>query len=98
MCQCSQVCYRSTCMLATYTNSASWSTSGRLLASGSDDHRINIHSYHPESSTSQFSLTTSIQTGHRSNIFSVKFMPYSNDRTIVSATDDVRIFEEHAVA
>lgn len=72
---------------------ASWSTSGRLLASGSDDHRINIHSYHPESSTSQFSLTTSILTGHHTNIFSVKFMPYSNDRTIVSATDDVRIFD-----
>ncbi|KAH9868699.1 hypothetical protein J1614_007771 [Plenodomus biglobosus] len=78
-------------------NALSWSTSGRLLASGSDDHRINIHSYQPESSTSQFSLTTSIMTGHRSNIFSVKFMPYSNDRTIVSATDDVRIFDiEHS--
>ncbi|KAF2031285.1 WD and tetratricopeptide repeat-containing protein [Setomelanomma holmii] len=77
-------------------NALSWSRSGRLLASGSDDHRINIHSYHPESSTSQFSLTTSIMTGHRTNIFSVKFMPYSNDRTIVSATDDVRIFDiEH---
>jgi nuclear receptor interaction protein len=36
-------------------------------------------------------------TGHRSNIFSVKFMPHSNDRTIVSATDDVRIFDiEHS--
>ncbi|KAF2856995.1 WD40 repeat-like protein [Plenodomus tracheiphilus IPT5] len=78
-------------------NALSWSTSGRLLASGSDDHRINIHSYQPESSTSQFSLTTSIMTGHRSNIFSVKFMPYSSDRTIVSATDDVRIFDiEHS--
>ncbi|KAF2709527.1 WD40 repeat-like protein [Pleomassaria siparia CBS 279.74] len=78
-------------------NALSWSRSGRLLASGSDDHRINIHSYHPESSTSQFSLTTSIMTGHRTNIFSVKFMPYSNDRTIVSATDDVRIFDiEHS--
>jgi nuclear receptor interaction protein len=75
----------------------SWSTSGRLLASGSDDHRINIHSYQPESSTSQFSLTTSILTGHQSNIFSVQFMPHSNDRTIVSATDDVRIFDiEHS--
>ncbi|KAF2867948.1 WD and tetratricopeptide repeat-containing protein [Massariosphaeria phaeospora] len=78
-------------------NALSWSRSGRLLASGSDDHRINIHSYNPESSTSPFSLTTSILTGHRSNIFSVKFMPYSNDRTIVSATDDVRIFDiEHS--
>lgn len=78
-------------------NALSWSRSGRLLASGSDDHRINIHVYNPESSTSQFNLTTSILTGHRSNIFSVKFMPYSNDRTIVSATDDVRIFDiEHS--
>ncbi|KAF1948333.1 WD40 repeat-like protein [Byssothecium circinans] len=78
-------------------NALSWSRSGRLLASGSDDHHINIHSYHPESSTSQFSLTTSIITGHTTNIFSVKFMPYSNDRTIVSATDDVRIFDiEHS--
>jgi nuclear receptor interaction protein len=68
-----------------------------LLASGSDDHRINIHSYHPDSSTSQFNLTTSIETGHESNIFSVKFMPYSGDRTIVSATDDVRVFDiEHS--
>lgn len=75
----------------------SWSRSGRLLASGSDDHRINIHSYNPGSDTEQFSLTTSIVTGHRSNIFSVKFMPYSNDRTIVSCTDDVRIFDiEHS--
>ncbi|KAF2110173.1 WD and tetratricopeptide repeat-containing protein [Lophiotrema nucula] len=78
-------------------NALSWSRSGRLLASGSDDHRINIHAYHPESSTSQFNLTTSILTGHNTNIFSVKFMPYSNDRTIVSATDDVRIFDiEHS--
>ncbi|KAF2692061.1 WD40 repeat-like protein [Lentithecium fluviatile CBS 122367] len=74
-------------------NALSWSKSGRLLASGSDDHRINLYSYYPDSSTSQFSLTTSIETGHESNIFSVKFMPYSNDRTIVSATDDVRIFD-----
>ncbi|KAJ4357324.1 uncharacterized protein N0V89_001899 [Didymosphaeria variabile] len=68
-----------------------------IAPSGSDDHRINIHSYQPESSASQFSLTTSILTGHQTNIFSVKFMPYSSDRTIVSATDDVRIFDiEHS--
>lgn len=78
-------------------NALSWSSSGRLLASGSDDERINIHSYQPESSTSQFSLATSIQTGHRCNIFSVKFMPKTNDRTMVSAADDVRIFDlEHS--
>ncbi|KAJ4293107.1 hypothetical protein N0V90_008389 [Kalmusia sp. IMI 367209] len=83
--------------VATRTDYSSWSKSGRLLASGSDDHRIHIHSYQPDSSTSQFSLTTSILTGHQTNIFSVKFMPYSGDRTIVSATDDVRIFDiEHS--
>ncbi|KAF1834155.1 WD and tetratricopeptide repeat-containing protein [Decorospora gaudefroyi] len=74
-------------------NALSWSGSGRLLASGSDDHRISIHTYQPESSNAQFDLTTSIVTGHRSNIFSVAFMPYSNDRHIISATDDVRIFD-----
>ena len=97
MCQRSMVWNLSTNRAFRNTDCFSWSTSGRLLASGSDDHRINIHAYQPESSTSQFSLTTSILTGHQTNIFSVKFMPYSNDRTIVSATDDVRIFDiEHS--
>lgn len=98
MCECFEVWTRP--LGARYSTDiyfASWSRSGRLLASGSDDHRINIHSYNPGSDTEQFSLTTSIVTGHRSNIFSVKFMPYSNDRTIVSCTDDVRIFDiEHS--
>ncbi|KAJ9665507.1 hypothetical protein H2201_004389 [Coniosporium apollinis] len=76
-------------------NALSWSKSGRLLASGSDDQHVNIHSYLPDSSTSQFALTTAIATGHRQNIFSVKFMPHSNDRIIVSAAGDgeVRIFD-----
>lgn len=73
----------------------SWSSSGRLLASGSDDQHLNIHSYQPESSTSAFSLTTTVATGHTANIFSVKFMPHSNDRTLVTAAGDaeVRVFD-----
>ncbi|KAF2095638.1 wd and tetratricopeptide repeat protein [Rhizodiscina lignyota] len=76
-------------------NALSWSKSGTLLASGSDDTRIHIHSYLPDGSTSQFNLATSIVTGHTQNIFSVKFMPHSNDRTIVSVAGDatVRIFD-----
>ncbi|KAF2837813.1 WD40 repeat-like protein [Patellaria atrata CBS 101060] len=76
-------------------NALCWSKSGRLLASGSDDQNVNIHSYLPESSTSQFQLTTQISTGHGANVFSVKFMPYSNDQTIVTAAGDgeVRIFD-----
>ncbi|KAI5249118.1 WD40 repeat-like protein [Aureobasidium subglaciale] len=76
-------------------NALSWSKSGRLLASGSDDQHINIHTYQPDDSNTQFKLATSIATGHRANIFSVKFMPHSNDRTVISAAGDceVRIFD-----
>ncbi|KAI9798332.1 MAG: hypothetical protein M1825_005381 [Sarcosagium campestre] len=80
-------------------NALSWSRSGRLLASGSDDQRLNIHTYQPESSTAPFSLTTSVYTGHSANIFSVKFMPHSEDRTLVTCAGDgeVRIFDlEHS--
>lgn len=56
---------------------------------------LNIHSYQPESSESQFTLNTTISTGHSENIFSVKFMPHSNDSTLVTCAGDgeVRIFD-----
>ncbi|KAL2812039.1 hypothetical protein BJX63DRAFT_261023 [Aspergillus granulosus] len=79
-------------------NALSWSRSGRLLASGSDDFHLNIYSYQPESSTAPFALNTSVFTGHTGNIFSVAFMPHSNDRTLVTAAGDsqVRAFDiEH---
>ena len=76
-------------------NALSWSKSGQLLASGSDDKYLNIHRYQPESSTAPFSLTHSVSTGHSANIFSVKFMPHSDDRTVVTAAGDseVRVFD-----
>ncbi|KAI9692213.1 MAG: hypothetical protein M1822_006443 [Bathelium mastoideum] len=76
-------------------NALSWSKTGRLLASGSDDQFLNIHAYQPDDSIDQFSLTTAISTGHAANIFSVKFMPHTNDRTLVTAAGDsqVRIFD-----
>ncbi|KAL8665225.1 MAG: hypothetical protein Q9202_002447 [Teloschistes flavicans] len=76
-------------------NALSWSSSGRLLASGSDDQHLNIHSYQPDSSTSQFALNTTVSTGHTANIFSVKFMPHSNDKTVVTCAGDfdVRVFD-----
>lgn len=75
--------------------SNSWSKSGQLLASGSDDTHLNIWSYNPESQARPFSLNTSVNTGHTQNIFSVKFMPHSNDRTVITAAGDsqVRIFD-----
>ncbi|KAJ5483970.1 hypothetical protein N7539_005766 [Penicillium diatomitis] len=76
-------------------NALSWSTSGRLLASGSDDQHLNIYSYQPDSSDAQFALHTTVATGHKANIFSVKFMPHSNDRTLVTCAGDsqVRVFD-----
>ena len=86
------------CDVADGTVFYSWSSSGNLLASGSDDQHLNIHSYQSESSNSPFSLTTTIATGHIANIFSVKFMPHSNDSTLVTCAGDaeVRVFDiEH---
>ncbi|CAL5872868.1 uncharacterized protein PFLUO_LOCUS7137 [Penicillium psychrofluorescens] len=76
-------------------NALSWSRSGQFLASGSDDKRLNIYSYQPDSSTAPFTLNTTVVTGHKANIFSVKFMPHSNDRTLVTCAGDsqVRIFD-----
>ncbi|PNS13853.1 WD repeat protein iqw1 [Sphaceloma murrayae] len=76
-------------------NALSWSKSGRLLASGSDDKHLNIQKYQPEDSNAQFSLATTVATGHTANIFSVKFMPHSNDQTVITCAGDgeVRIFD-----
>ncbi|KAL9105919.1 MAG: hypothetical protein Q9227_008979 [Pyrenula ochraceoflavens] len=76
-------------------NALSWSKTGRLLASGSDDTHLNIWSYNPEDSIKPFALNTTVSTGHTQNIFSVKFMPHSNDRTVVTAAGDsqVRVFD-----
>ncbi|KAK5732962.1 hypothetical protein LTR17_010095 [Elasticomyces elasticus] len=76
-------------------NALSWSRSGNLLASGSDDQHLNIHRYQPSNSAEQFKLTTTVATGHTQNIFSVKFMPHQNDRTVVTAAGDgeVRVFD-----
>ncbi|KAK4554984.1 hypothetical protein LTR86_007750 [Recurvomyces mirabilis] len=79
-------------------NALSWSRTGNLLASGSDDQHLNIHSYQPNDSNDQFKLTATVATGHTQNIFSVKFMPGHGDRMVVTAAGDgeVRVFDlEH---
>ncbi|KAA8893661.1 wd and tetratricopeptide repeat protein [Sphaerosporella brunnea] len=71
-------------------NALQWSRDGSLLASGSDDTRVNIYK-----ANAGFSLNTQIETGHTQNIFSLKFMPHSSDRTIITAAGDtqVRVFD-----
>lgn len=69
------------------------------MASGSDDRHLNIYKYQPESFASQFAFSTTVATGHTANIFSVKFMPHSNDATLVTCAGDseVRVFDiEHS--
>lgn len=96
MCQCIKVNLRSPKGPTTSIDRAhSWSKSGRLLASGSDDTYLNIWSYNPANLSVPFTLSTSVSTGHTANIFSVKFMPHSADRTVVTCAGDseIRIFD-----
>ena len=85
----------STCFGVLLRHNCSWSRSGNFLASGSDDQYLNIHAYQPSDSVEPFSLLTTVSTGHRANIFSVKFMPQANDRTLITCAGDseVRVFD-----
>lgn len=94
----SQVCSTSLASSAIslpVADSDSWSKQGHLLASGSDDTYLNIWDYNPANLSKPFTLNTSVSTGHHANIFSVKFMPHSGDRTVVTCAGDsqVRVFD-----
>ncbi|KAG0636518.1 WD40-repeat-containing domain protein [Tuber brumale] len=56
---------------------------------------VNIHTVYPD-----LALNTRIDTGHIGYIFSVKLMPHSSDRTILTAAGDaqVRIFDIEVAA
>jgi len=56
-----------------------------VLASGSDD--VQIILWNPFT----YKKLKTIQIGHQGNIFSVKFMPFTNDTTIVSGAADSRV-------
>jgi nuclear receptor interaction protein len=75
-------------------NALSWTKSGHWLASGSDDQHLNIHAYQPSGESTDFRLACTVATGHTQNIFSVKFMPHSSDKTVITAAGDgeVRVF------
>ena len=94
MCQCAEV-YRFGLHVLQYANEISWSKSGHQLASGSDDTHLNIWDYNPDNIAKQFTLNTSVSTGHQANIFSVKFMPHSADRKVITCAGDaqVRVFD-----
>ncbi|KAL1022292.1 hypothetical protein UPYG_G00024700 [Umbra pygmaea] len=67
-------------------NTICWNDTGEYILSGSDDEKLVI--------TNPYSrkVKASITSWHRSNIFSAKFMPQTNDSMIVSAAADGKIF------
>ena len=67
-------------------NCLQWSIDGNLLASGSDDCKVMI--WEPFSKAKS---ATSIDTDHEGNIFSVKFMPYTNNNLVASGAADKKV-------
>lgn len=65
-------------------NTICWNETGQYLLSGSDDQHLVIS----EPWTGKF---TSVRSGHRANIFSAKFLPYSNEK-IISCSGDGKIY------
>ncbi|KAK8916080.1 hypothetical protein KSP39_PZI022699 [Platanthera zijinensis] len=63
-------------------NTVSFNTNGDILMSGSDDRMIML--WHWESG----SVKLSFHSGHSNNVFQAKFMPYTEDHTIVSCAAD----------
>ncbi|KAI8997482.1 WD40-repeat-containing domain protein [Pilobolus umbonatus] len=71
-------------------NTLEWSVKGDKLLTGSDDKKLNIYYTYED-----YKMKASIDTGHRANIFTAKFMPLSSDSIIVSGAGDseIRIFD-----
>ena len=66
-------------------NSLIWNEKGTKLLSGSDDTRLRIWDIEQNGIAGG---STTIETGHATNIFCAKFMAFSNDRRIVSCSAD----------
>ena len=65
-------------------NAIGWSESGKWLISGSDDQKICVH----DPFSNRNGPLQKLPTDHLSNIFQTKFLPYSNDRVIISSARD----------
>ncbi|XP_015436500.1 PREDICTED: WD and tetratricopeptide repeats protein 1-like [Dufourea novaeangliae] len=66
-------------------NCLEWNESGQILASASDD--MNIILWDPF----RYEKKLVLRTGHEGNIFSVKFLPKSNDSILVSGAGDGKV-------
>ncbi|XP_053183465.1 WD and tetratricopeptide repeats protein 1 isoform X1 [Scomber japonicus] len=66
-------------------NCLEWNESGDLLASGSDDQHAIV--WDPF----RHKKLTTMHTGHAANIFSVKFLPHSGDRILITGAADTKV-------
>nr|XP_057940382.1 WD and tetratricopeptide repeats protein 1 [Doryrhamphus excisus]XP_057940383.1 WD and tetratricopeptide repeats protein 1 [Doryrhamphus excisus] len=66
-------------------NCLEWNERGDLLASGSDDQHAII--WDPF----RLKKLTTMHTGHAANIFSVKFLPHSGDRILITGAADTKV-------
>ncbi|XP_048414032.1 WD and tetratricopeptide repeats protein 1 [Stegostoma tigrinum] len=66
-------------------NCLEWNEKGDLLASGSDDQHAIL--WDPFSCKKLLTM----HTGHTANIFTVKFLPHSNDRTLITGAADSKV-------
>lgn len=72
-------------------NCLEWNKSGKLLASGSDDHSIIIYDPFVRSSKNHDHIRQIINTDHEGNIFSLKFMPDSGDTLMATCGGDNQV-------
>ena len=63
-------------------NTISFNASGEILVSGSDDRRVILWDW--EAGRAKLSF----HSGHADNIFQAKFMPYNDDRSLVTCGAD----------
>ncbi|KAL7754094.1 hypothetical protein RI367_000074 [Sorochytrium milnesiophthora] len=70
-------------------NTISWSDDGELLLSSGDDTRVCV--WRPGEIGEQQQLPLKFPTGHRANIFSVKFMPQTSDTVVATCSLDGRV-------
>ncbi|XP_049367065.1 uncharacterized protein LOC125831979 isoform X1 [Solanum verrucosum] len=66
-------------------NTIDFNATGDVLVSGSDDRRVILWDW--ATSTSKFSYPS----GHMDNIFQTKFMPFTDDRKIITASADGQV-------
>lgn len=66
-------------------NTVSFNASGEILVSGSDDRRVILWDWEVGHAKLSF------HSGHGNNVFQAKFMPYSDDRIIVTCAADGQV-------